>query len=145
MSEIIKSMRIVKMYCWEAAFSKKVRSIRKSVNFHEHFIELFFLHRREIHQCAFRLLLDCFQTLLSHTFSNMTFLLMYTIMWTFDLRFDTKFFAVSMCMANHLRMNVVHQFTIAIRNFVHYMAAQKRIRVGVLRRKLIEGKKTRFD
>lgn len=29
MSEIIKSMRIVKMYCWEAAFDKKVRHVRK--------------------------------------------------------------------------------------------------------------------
>ncbi len=29
MSEIIKSMRIVKMYCWESAFEKKVRSVRK--------------------------------------------------------------------------------------------------------------------
>jgi hypothetical protein len=29
MSEIIKSMRIVKMYCWESAFSKKVRLVRK--------------------------------------------------------------------------------------------------------------------
>ncbi len=29
MAEIIKSMRIVKMYCWESAFEKKVRQIRK--------------------------------------------------------------------------------------------------------------------
>lgn len=29
MSEIIKSMRIVKMYCWESAFEKKVRHVRK--------------------------------------------------------------------------------------------------------------------
>jgi hypothetical protein len=29
MSEIVKSMRIVKMYCWEAAFEKKIRQIRK--------------------------------------------------------------------------------------------------------------------
>lgn len=28
MSETIKSMSIVKMYCWESAFSKKVRSVR---------------------------------------------------------------------------------------------------------------------
>ncbi len=50
-------------------------------------------------------------------------------MWSFNIRFDTKFFAVSMCMANHLRVNVVHQFTVAVRNFVNYMAAQKRIQV----------------
>jgi ATP-binding cassette subfamily C (CFTR/MRP) protein 5 len=29
MSEIIKSMRIVKMYCWESAFVKKICLIRK--------------------------------------------------------------------------------------------------------------------
>jgi len=29
MSEIIKSMRIVKIYCWESAFEKKVRHVRK--------------------------------------------------------------------------------------------------------------------
>ncbi len=31
MSEIIKSMRIVKMYCWESAFNNKIRSVRKLV------------------------------------------------------------------------------------------------------------------
>lgn len=29
MSEIIKSMRIVKMYCWETAFVRKIRYVRK--------------------------------------------------------------------------------------------------------------------
>jgi hypothetical protein len=29
MSEIIQSMRIVKMYCWETAFDNKIRSVRK--------------------------------------------------------------------------------------------------------------------
>ena len=29
MSEIIKSMRIVKMYCWESAFVKKICDLRK--------------------------------------------------------------------------------------------------------------------
>jgi hypothetical protein len=29
MSEIIKSMRIVKMYCWESAFDQKIRCVRK--------------------------------------------------------------------------------------------------------------------
>jgi len=52
-------------------------------------------------------------------------------MWSFDIQFDTKFFAVSMCMANHLRVNVVFQFTVAVRNFVNYMAAQKRIQVDL--------------
>lgn len=29
MSEIIKSMRIVKMYCWESAFEQKIHRVRK--------------------------------------------------------------------------------------------------------------------
>ena len=32
MSEIIKSMRIVKMYCWEAAFDEKIKAIRKYID-----------------------------------------------------------------------------------------------------------------
>ena len=32
MSEIIKSMRIVKMYCWEAAFHEKIKAIRKYID-----------------------------------------------------------------------------------------------------------------
>ncbi|CAF3694293.1 unnamed protein product [Adineta steineri] len=116
MSEIIKSMRIIKMYCWESAFSKKVRLIRK----------------REIIQCAFRLILDCIQTLFTHTYTNVAFVLMYTTMWSLDIRFDTKFFAISMCMLVYIRANVIHSFTIAIRNFVHYMAAQNRIRTFLL-------------
>ena len=116
MSEIIKSMRIVKMYCWEIAFSRKVSEIRK----------------REIIQCAGRLFLDCIQTLLSHTFNNVTFVLIYTVLWAFHLKFDIQFFAITMCMTNHLRMNVVHPFTMAVRNLVNYLAAQNRIKVFIL-------------
>jgi hypothetical protein len=28
-AELIQAMRIVKMYCWETAFEKKVRRVRK--------------------------------------------------------------------------------------------------------------------
>jgi hypothetical protein len=28
-AELIKSMRIVKMYCWETAFENKIRRVRK--------------------------------------------------------------------------------------------------------------------
>lgn len=140
MTEIIKSMRIVKMYCWESAFSKKVRLVRKLVLFllQSNTILLFFsLHRREIIQCAFRLLLDCIQTLLAHTFTNVGFLLMYATMWSLNTRFDTKFFAVSMCMLGHLRVHVVHQFTMAVRNLVNYLAAQRRIQVSLIQWKFL--------
>ena len=29
MSEVIKSMRIIKMYCWESAIDEKIRHVRK--------------------------------------------------------------------------------------------------------------------
>ena len=34
MSEIVKSMRIVKMYCWESAFARKIYSIRRLIMMH---------------------------------------------------------------------------------------------------------------
>lgn len=34
MSEIISSMRIVKMYCWESAFEKRIRAVRRWVQQH---------------------------------------------------------------------------------------------------------------
>ena len=114
MSEIIRSMRLVKMYCWELAFSKKVSQIRK----------------REILQCGFRLFLDCIQTLLSNTFNSVTFLIIYSIMWTFHLKFDIQFFAITMCMTNHVRNHVVYPFTVGVRNLVNYLSAQKRIKVS---------------
>jgi ATP-binding cassette subfamily C (CFTR/MRP) protein 5 len=29
MSEVIKSMRVIKMYCWESVIEKKIREVRK--------------------------------------------------------------------------------------------------------------------
>lgn len=37
MSEVIKSMRIVKMYCWESAFERMIRHIRKYILIHNLF------------------------------------------------------------------------------------------------------------
>ncbi|CAF1175851.1 unnamed protein product, partial [Adineta ricciae] len=111
MSEIIKSMRIVKMYCWESAFINVIQSIR----------------RREVIQCAFRLLLDCIQTLLSHTYISITFLMMYGTMWSLGFQINTRFFAVACCMLGYMRLSVVDFFSYAIRNLVYYLAAKKRI------------------
>ncbi|CAF2965891.1 unnamed protein product [Rotaria sp. Silwood2] len=74
MSEIIKSMRIVKMYCWETALIKKINLVRK----------------REIIQYMLLAISDCFQALLLLTHISLTFLMMYGTMWSFDLRFDTR-------------------------------------------------------
>ncbi|CAF4205310.1 unnamed protein product, partial [Rotaria sordida] len=116
MSEIIKSMRIVKMYCWEMAFDKKIRHVR----------------RREIIQYMRCLMFDCVQMLFSHTYINVTFLMMYGTMWWFNIRFDIRFFAVASCLLSHMRLTVVDFFNNAVKDFVHYMAAQKRIQTFLL-------------
>ncbi|CAF2103986.1 unnamed protein product [Rotaria magnacalcarata] len=116
MSEIIKSMRIVKMYCWEMAFNKKVRHVR----------------RREITQYMYTLMFDSIQMLFSHTYVNVTFLMMYGAMWWFNIRFDTRFFAIASCLLGHLRLTVVEFFSAAVKDFVHYIAAQRRIQAFLL-------------
>jgi hypothetical protein len=82
-------------------------------------------------QYMFRVILDCIQTLLSHTYINITFLIIYAILWSFDMRLDTRFFAVTMCMLNLIRSTTVHFFTIAIRCLVLYLAGQRRIQVTI--------------
>ncbi|CAF3009500.1 unnamed protein product [Rotaria sp. Silwood2] len=114
MSEIIKSIRIVKMYCWEMAFDKKIRHVR----------------RCETIQYMFSLIFDCVQMLFSHTYINVTFLMMYGTMWWLNIRFDIRFFAVASCLLGHMRLTVVEFFNNAVRDLVHYMAAQKRIQNG---------------
>ncbi|CAF1451360.1 unnamed protein product [Adineta steineri] len=116
MSEIIKSMRIVKMYCWESAFDNKIRSIRKV----------------EILQCAIRLILDSVQTLLSDTYITVTFLLMYGAMWSLGIHFDTRFFAVAACMLGYVRLTVLDYYYYAVRNLAYYLAAKKRIEAFLL-------------
>ncbi|CAF4743672.1 unnamed protein product [Rotaria sp. Silwood1] len=116
MSEIIKSMRIVKMYCWEMAFDKKIRHVR----------------RREIIQYMWSLIFDCIQMLFSHTYMNVTFLMMYGTMWWFNIRFDISFFAVASCLLGHMRLTVVEFFNNAVKDLVHYLAAQKRIQAFLL-------------
>jgi hypothetical protein len=53
---------------------------------------------------------------------------MYGTMWSFDMRFDTRFFAVASCMLGHLELSL-SSFGGGIRNLVDYFAAAKRIQV----------------
>lgn len=87
--------------------------------------------RREMIQYALRLLLDCFQTLFSHTYIHVTFLMMYSTMWLLNIRFDTRFFVIATCMLGYMRLSVVDFFHYAIRSLVNYMASQKRIQVSL--------------
>ncbi|CAF1332047.1 unnamed protein product [Didymodactylos carnosus] len=116
MSEIIKSMRIVKMYCWEGPFEQQIKNIRK----------------REIIQLSYRLLLNCVQTLFSHTYIYVTFLMMYATMWSLNIQFDTRFFAIASCLLGYVRWVVMDCFNYAIRNLVQYVAAKRRIETFLL-------------
>ncbi|CAF4229409.1 unnamed protein product [Rotaria sp. Silwood2] len=114
MYEIIKSIRIVKMSCWESTFDNKIRRVRKC----------------EIIQCAIRLLIDCFQLFFSHTYIAVTLLMMYATMWSLNIRFDTRFFALATCMLSYMRLSVIDFFNLAVRSLAQYMAAKQRIQDG---------------
>jgi hypothetical protein len=132
MSEVIKSMRIVKMYCWESAFDKRIKNVRTWVTPDRLFVRSIPLIRREIVRCLFRLLLDCVQTVLSHTYIGLTFLMMYGVMWTLKMPIDTRFFAMASCMLGYMRLSIVDFFTYAVRNLVHYFAARTRLQVSCM-------------
>jgi len=76
-------------------------------------------------------MIDCIQTLLSHTYMNVTLTMMYATMWSLNIQFDTRFFAIAMCMLGYIRLNAVHFFTSALRNLVQYLASRKRIEVSL--------------
>jgi hypothetical protein len=54
---------------------------------------------------------------------------MYGTMWASGMRFDTRFFAITSCLLNYLEFSVF-DFSIGLRDFVHYLAAEKRIQVS---------------
>ncbi|CAF4697955.1 unnamed protein product [Rotaria socialis] len=116
MSETIQSMSIVKMYCWESAFAKKILSVR----------------RREIIQYAFSLVLECIQTFFASTYTDVAFFIMYTAMWSLNIRFNTRFFAIAAGLLGFMRLSIIEFVYYAIRYFVFYMAAQKRIQAFLL-------------
>ena len=60
--------------------------------------------------------------LLSHV--SLTLLMMYGAMWSLDLRFDTRFFAIASCMLGFMRISVIEYFTGAVRDFSHYLSAK---------------------
>jgi hypothetical protein len=54
---------------------------------------------------------------------------MYGIMWSLDMRFDTRFFAVASCMLGHLEYSLL-EFGKGMGDLVNYLAAAKRIQVS---------------
>jgi hypothetical protein len=87
------------------------------------------LSRREMIQCAIRLVLDSVQMLFSQTYVCVTFLIMFATIWTFDIRFDTQFFAVASCMLGYIEISVL-DFGTGIHGLAQYISAEKRIQVS---------------
>ncbi|CAF4026024.1 unnamed protein product [Adineta steineri] len=116
MSEIIKSMRIVKMYCWERAFIQKICLIRK----------------REIIQYTYYAICKCIQDIFTNNYTTLIFLMMYGTMWSLDIILDTRFFAISSCLLGFMRIYCINYFSYAIRDISNYLVARKRIEAFLL-------------
>jgi hypothetical protein len=127
-------MRIVKQYCWETAFDRNIRQLRKyevvfcSMNTTELDLPL---PRKEIIRIAWKAVPDCIQMLCTHTYICTACLVVYGTLWSMDRPLDTALFALLTCLLNYLEQSVI-DFGIGIRNLVHYFAALKRIQVNWL-------------
>ncbi|CAF1671793.1 unnamed protein product, partial [Adineta ricciae] len=110
MSEIIKSMRIIKMYTWQIPMENQIHRIRKN----------------ELIQYGYRLIYESIQLIFQQTYIVLTFYMIYSLMWFFDMEFNPKFFALASCLLSYMRTPIVEFFSIAIIAFVNYFAAQKR-------------------
>ncbi|CAM4841394.1 unnamed protein product [Rotaria magnacalcarata] len=116
MSEIIRSMRIIKMYCWESAFERKVCRIRT----------------REMIKTTVFMMCHCIETILSQSYLSVIFLMIYGTMWSLNIKFDTRSFTLLYVLVNYTRQSCITYFNFAIRDVLNYMAAQKRIRAFLL-------------
>lgn len=72
----------------------------------------------------------CIETILSHSYLSITFLMMYGTMWSFDMRFDTRIFTIVYVLLGYIQLSSVNFFNFAIRDILNYLAAQERIRVS---------------
>ncbi|CAF4354696.1 unnamed protein product [Rotaria socialis] len=116
MSEVIRSMRIIKMYCWESAFERKVCRIRT----------------REMVKTTVFMMCHCIEAILSQSYLSVVFLMIYGTMWSLNLKFDTRSFTLLYVLVNYTRQSCITYFNFAIRDVLNYMAAQKRIRAFLL-------------
>ncbi len=85
--------------------------------------------RREICQHIFYAIYECIQVLFSQNYNTITFLLMYGMMWSLNIRLDTRFFAIASCMLGFMRVYVIDFFSNAIRDLSNYLVSRKRIEV----------------
>jgi len=57
--------------------------------------------------------------------------MMYGTMWSLNIRFDTRFFAVASCLMGFMRVYVIDFFSNAIQDLSNYSVARKRIEVCI--------------
>ena len=74
---------------------------------------------------------DCFHSFLTITYISVTFFLMFATMWMYDIRFDTRFFAIAYSFLAHTQLLVMEWSTEAIRNLARYIIAAIRMEVTV--------------
>lgn len=74
-------------------------------------------------------MVESIQLISSLSYIYVVFLIIYTILWLIDMRFDARFFAVACCMLHHLELTVM-EMIFAVRDIVHYITAEKRLRVN---------------
>ncbi|UJR11087.1 hypothetical protein I4U23_015269 [Adineta vaga] len=115
-SEIIKSIGIVKVCCWELAFMNKILSIRK----------------QEMIRYVYCIAVNCITQTFNYTYTAVTFFLMYLTMWSLNISLDTRFFALCSCLIGYMQYGVMDFLFEAIRNLIEYMAAEKRIQKFLL-------------
>jgi hypothetical protein len=57
--------------------------------------------------------------------------MIYATMWSLGIQFDTRFFAVAVCMLGYMRLSIVDFFSFAVRFLVYYLAGRTRIQVSM--------------
>ncbi len=75
---------------------------------------------------------SCIELILSHSYISIVYVLIYGAMWSFNIKFDTKFFTISYVLLSYMRQSSVNHFNFAFRDLLNFMAAEKRIRVCLI-------------
>ena len=85
--------------------------------------------RHEILRTSFFILWEVIQNILGYTYVHITLLLTYSAMWLYDVRFDTRFFAMASCVLVLMQLSVMVYLSSGVRHLSQYFSAQKRIEV----------------
>lgn len=68
---------------------------------------------------------------MSSTYTDVTFFMLYATLWSLNIQLSTRFFAIAAGVLGYMRLSIIEFVYYAIRYFVYYMAAQKRIQVSI--------------